>query len=165
MIRPALLLLALLPIAGCAADHGTYPSLAPRAVEKGSFDEPVRPVAVAAPDAALDARLARDSADLERITKGFTTAAATADTHTAAAERTVVGSDTWLAAQAALAQLDDWRSQATALAAGLESEGSARAAKLQPAYPALDALVARAATETDRESATLQRLQARLPNT
>jgi uncharacterized protein YcbX len=68
-----------------------------------------------------------------------------------------------LAAQAALARLDDWRSQCSALAAALEAAGSARAARLAPAYPALDALAARAAAETDRESATVERLSRRLP--
>lgn len=164
MIRPsAPPLLLLLSLAGCAADHGHYPSLAPRPGEKLSFDEPVRPVAIATPDAALDAQLSDRARELDRIAAGFATAATAADARVAAAEHAAVGSDAWLDAQAALARLDDWRSQGSALVAGLEDQGAARAARLAPAYPALDALAARAATELDRESGTVDRLQHRLP--
>jgi hypothetical protein len=163
-IAPVFASLLTLPlVAGCAADHGSYPSLAPRAGEKLGFAEPVRAAAAATPDPALDGRVAGWSAELDRIAAGYTAAAASARRDAAAAQHQPVGSDAWLTGQAALARLDDWRSQASALAAQVEEAGSARAASLLPVYPALDALAGRTAAETDREATTSAELQRLLP--
>ena len=163
MFRPAALLLVSLPLAGCASDPRPYPSLAPRAAEKQGFGEPAVAAVVVVADPALDARIAAQGADLDRIAAGFTTAAEAARRSAGSASRQPVGSEAWLTAQAAVARVDDWRSQATALAADIEGAGSARAAQLQPAYPALDALAARAAAETAREAQVVEQLQASLP--
>ena len=163
MLRPAIILLVASSVAGCAADLRRYPSLAPRAAEQQSFAEPVVAAAVVTPDPVLEARLAKQGADLDRLAAGFTTAAAAARRSATAAARQPVGSDAWLSAQAALARVDDWRAQAGALAAEVEENASARAAALQPAYPALDALAARAAAETDSEAQEVDRLQRLLP--
>lgn len=156
--RPATLVLPL-ALAACASDGGPYPSLTPRPVEKLSFDEPSRPQPVASPDATLDAAIAARSADLVRIAAGFEAAADAAQRAIGRAAHQAVGSDAWLDAQTALAQLDDWRAQGNALTAAIEAMGSERAARLAPAYPPLDALAARAAAESERESARVEALQ------
>lgn len=162
MIRRVAPLLTL-ALAGCAADRGSYPSLAPRAGERLGFAEPDRPIAAATADPALDARIASWSADLDRIVAGYTAAAATARRDGGAAEHQSVGSEAWLNGQAALARLDDWRGQESALVAAVDEAASARAAALLPAYPALDALATRAAAEANREATASEELQRLLP--
>jgi hypothetical protein len=158
-IRPAALLLAL---AGCAADVTRYPSLAPRAVEKAGFVEPVAPVAVATPDAALDSRLAGLAARLDAIAAGFAGAATVAERAAVAARGKPAGSEAWLDAQTALAQLDDWRAQASGLATDVEQVAIERGAALAPDYPALAALAARVDADAARQDQTIARLQAML---
>lgn len=163
------MLLALLPVAvpllgSCAAQTDGYPSLAPRAAERTGFDEPA--VAVAAPavaDPALDAELAATAARLDAVARGFDGDAAKARDAVAAPGARTVGSDGWLSAQAAVASLDDWRSQATGLATDLETRAGERLASVATPYPALDALQARAAAEAERENAAITRLTQALP--
>lgn len=162
------LLFALLPLvgalAGCAAEQARYPSLLPRAAERTGFDEPA--VAAPAPVAAdpqLDARLAETSGKLETVIRGFDTDLAKARTAAAAPGARTVGGEAWLSAQAALAALDDWRSQATGLATDLEALAGERLSTSGTPYPALDALQARAAAEADRQSAAIATLTAALP--
>ena len=88
MIRPSTAVAFLLAIGGCAGDGATYPSLAPRAIEKKGFAEPDVPAAVATPDAALDARLAALGTRLEEIAKGFAERARDAERQATAARGT-----------------------------------------------------------------------------
>lgn len=163
MIRSVAPLLLLPLLAGCADNRGTYPSLAPRPIEKLGFAEPETTPLVAAPDPALDARIGQATGALERIVRGFDTDAAAAARATAAAKGQPVGSEAWLTAQTALAGLDDWRAQASSQVTEIEQLAADRAAALQPAYPALEALRTRAQGEADREAATIRRLQDQLP--
>ena len=158
---PPLLLLAFL--AACTADRASYPSLAPRAGEKLGFAEPETTPLVASADPALDARLTGAADRLAGIVAGFDRDAATAGRAAAAARGQAAGSETWLSAQVALASLDDWRAQASALTTDVEQLALERVAALQPAYPALDALQQRVRDEGEREGATIQRLQRSLP--
>ena len=161
---PAASLLAASLLAGCATDGGArFPSLAPRPVERLGFAEPSRPVAPVVTDPALDTAIAAQGAALTRLAAGYDAAAATAQRRVGAAGVARVGSDPWLAGQAALAALDDWRARTTALAVAIEQQASVRAARLDPPYPALQALIERAAAETQRQSAVSNRLQAALP--
>lgn len=163
MIRPALLAAALLSLAACASDTRTYPSLAPRPIEKLGFAEPVvAPVPLVA-DPALDARIAAATATLDKIAAGFAADAARTEASARAARGAAVGSDPWLTAQTQLATLDDWRAQLSSLSTDLDEAATDRAAALQPDYPALATLRDRVQAEADRESATIQRLQASLP--
>ncbi|MEI5687066.1 hypothetical protein [Sphingomonas kyungheensis] len=152
-----------LPLAACAHDATPYPSLAPRAVEKLGFAEPVVTVAEAKPDPALDARIDAWQRQLDTIAKGFAADAARTETAAARARGQAVGSDAWLDAQSALAGLDDWRSQASALLTDIDLAASDRAAALLPVYPALAPLRERAAAEGERQAQTIDRLQAALP--
>jgi len=158
---PPVLLAALL--AGCAQDHSAYPSLAPRPAEKIGFGEPATTPVVAAPDPALDAQLRHQGETLDRIAAGFDRDAAIATRGATAAKGQPAGSEAWLTAQAQLATLDDWRAQASAAVGDVEQLALDRAAALQPAYPALEALQARARGEADRESAAIRSIQDELP--
>lgn len=163
-LPPVAALAMMLLVPGCARDRTHYPSLAPRAVEKLGFAEPEVPVVVATPDAALDARIAAWQATLATLTRSFDTAAAKAQAATDRARAKAAGSDAWLDAQTALAGLDDWRAQTSALLTDIDQEATDRAAALSPDYPTLTALRARASTEGDRQGAVITRLQAALPD-
>ena len=158
-----LLAFLLLPLGGCAQDRTRYPSLAPRAVEKLGFAEPEVTIAEAKADPALDARIATWQGTLDAVAKGFGADAAKAETAAARARGKGVGSDAWLDAQSALAGLDDWRAQTSALLTDIDQAATDRAAALAPAYPALATLRARVVAEADRQSGTIDRLQATLP--
>jgi hypothetical protein len=165
-MRPALALAApalLLILPGCTRDTTAYPSLAPRAVEKLGFAEPEVAVVAAKPDPALDARIAAFAAQLDTIAKGFAADAARAQAAGARARGKPVGSDPWLDAQTALAQLDDWRAQTSSLLTDVDQVASERAAALLPDYPALPPLRERVAAESARQGETIDRLQAVLP--
>jgi hypothetical protein len=157
------LALAALSLEGCTRDTTAYPSLAPRAVEKLGFAEPEVAIVEAKPDPALDARIVALGQSLDGASKGFAADAARAQAAATRARGKPVGSDAWLDAQTALAQLDDWRAQTSSLLTDADQIASARAAELAPAYPALAALRARIATEAQQQSATIDRLQAALP--
>lgn len=158
------LLLAPLLLIGCARDDTTYPSLAPRAAEKVGFAEPqVTAPAPAVADPALDARLAALGTRLDAIAKGYTADAARAGTAAKVAGARTVGSEAWIAAQSALATLDDWRAQAAEVATDVDEAGRERAASVGTAYPALDALHTRAEAEAAREAAGIATLGAKLP--
>lgn len=159
MKTPVAFALAALPLAACTQDRHVYPSLAPRAVERVGFTEPVRPVAVATPDPALDADIARLRGTLATVTAGFAADAAKAQAAADRARGAAPGSDPWLEAQTALAQLDDWRAQSSSLLTDVETRASERAGKLLPAYPALDALRETIAAENAKQAAMIDRLQ------
>lgn len=151
-------------LGGCAAEQTRYPSLMPRPAERGSFAEPV--VAAPAPvvvDPALDARLRELAARLETVKRGFDADAGRARTAVAAPGARTVGGEAWLSAQATVATLDDWRSQATGLASEVETLAGERLGTAGAAYPALDALQARAGAEAEREATAIAQLGATLP--
>lgn len=151
-------------LAGCAREQGSYPSLAPRPVEKLGFAEPEAPaIAAVVADPALDASLAASGTRLKTVASGFDGDAGKAQAAARRAKGQPVGSDAWLDAQAALAVLDDWRAQASTIVTDLDSLASARAAQLAPDYPALAALRERAQAEVDRQAGLIGTVQASLP--
>ena len=155
--------LMLLALTACSRDAAVYPSLGARPVEQLGFAEPTLdgpPPAVV--DPALDAQIAKVSAELSRVARGFAGDAATAERAATAARRAAVGSEPWLDAQVALAELDDWRAQASALAVEAEQLAATRAATLQPIYPPLTALREATAAEAQGQAARIDRIQATL---
>lgn len=143
--RPLLASVALAALlGGCAASDEGYPSLAPRAVENASFAEPIAPPpAAAAPDPALDARIAEAVAARESAMRDFDTAATRAAADARRARGAAPGSEPWIAAQTALAELDSLRARHQDAVGTLEDMAAARAQALEPAYPALEqALIA-----------------------
>ncbi|GAA0663896.1 hypothetical protein FHT00_001167 [Sphingomonas insulae] len=163
MKNAASIAVIVLSLAGCTRDTTAYPSLAPRAVEKLGFAEPEVPIVEAKPDPALDARVATLGRSLDGTSKGFAADAAKAEAAAGRARGKAVGSDAWLDAQTTLAQLDDWRAQTSALLTDADQIASDRAAALAPPYPSLASLRERIAAEAQRQSTTIDRLQAALP--
>lgn len=135
--------LAALPIlAACAAADRGYPSLLPRPIESRGDAEPVRPEAVATPDAALDQRIAEQRALADVAAERFQSAARDAEARVALARGTTAGSEPWIRAQAALADLAPIRGETAQIVSGLEEMAIARATGGEPNYPALDAAIA-----------------------
>ncbi|WP_213981549.1 hypothetical protein [Sphingomonas sp. dw_22] len=140
----SLLIVPVILLAGCTQTTSRYPSLLPRAVEQKGFAEPVRPIPVATPDAALDARIAEITRALEADNARFATAARDAEAKVAVARGVPEGSERWLDAQAALSVLDGFRAPLESAIADLEELASQRGQAGQTAYPALDSAIAAA---------------------
>ena len=163
-MRTPLPLIVLLLSAGCTRDDAIYPSLAPRAVEGRGFGEPaVTPPPPLTADPALDARLMAFGARLDAIVKGFDADAARTTRASGIAGARSVGSEAWIAAQTALAALDDWRAQAGGLASEVDAAARDRAATVGTAYPTLDALRNRTDAEATRQDAVIATIAATLP--
>lgn len=159
----ALLLIAAAPLAACVQQNGDFPSLAPRPIEKVSETPPARPAPVATPDAELDARIAALAAQFADADAAFGPAVDRTRALVEAARGMGIGSGPWLDAQTALAELDGIRAQSTAAVSALDELAIARAARLAPAYPALDALHDKGDAQATAESATIADLQKQLP--
>jgi len=142
VLIPPVLFAALL--SACAAPRGEYPSLLPRPIERISLAEPVRPVPVATPDAGLDARIATLTRAVTTATITFDAAVARARPLVRAAAGSAEGSDRWLGAQVALAELDVARTTIDTPLAALERLAIDRAAAGAPPYPMLDAALTKA---------------------
>jgi hypothetical protein len=156
--------LALLLVAGCAQDRVASPSLALRPAELRGFEEPVRS-ALPAPtvDAAGAAQAAALGGQLDALVKSFDADQARAERAAAVPGARTVGGDAWIAAQQALAALDDWRAQTGGLAIEIDDAARARIEATGAADPALAALSARIATEATRQSDAITALAAKLP--
>ncbi len=153
-------------LAGCARDRDTtpYPSLAVRPVEKQGFAEPVtKPVALR-PDPALDTQIAGIADRLTAVEGEFAKAYDQARAGAAKARGQSVGSDAWLAAQTDLAALDEIRARTSGLLTEIDDRAIARAAALEPDYPALTALRERVAGAAERQAKQIAALSASLPN-
>jgi hypothetical protein len=163
MIRCAALALTLLAT-GCA-DHAAarFPSLLPRAAEKASMVEPEIVVPVATPDPALDARVATATQSIATTHSAFADAVAKTEPLVTAAQGATVGSEGWIAAQTALAQLDTYRADSSTLVADLEQVAIDRGTAGLPPYLALDAAHDAAQAEFDAEAAKIGELSAKLP--
>lgn len=150
---------------GCAADDAAhYPSLLPRPIESRSNAEPVAPPpAVATPDAPTDAKLATLRTALGESATAFAPAADRAEQAAQAAKGQAAGSEAWITAQTALAELDGYRATTSATLTDIEEMAIERAAALQPAYPAIEALRTAADAQLTTQSARIAAIQAMLP--
>jgi len=135
----SLLLCAALLTSACAVTEGPYPSLAPRPAEKLGFAEPpAPPPALVVADPGLDTRLADNARERAAAVRAFDAGAARADRLVRAARGARAGSDAWLDAQTALAELDALKARHQDALGVLEDAAAMRAQALQPAYPALE---------------------------
>ncbi|UVO49115.1 hypothetical protein M0208_00725 [Sphingomonas sp. SUN019] len=149
-------------IAACASP-GEYPSLLPRGAERAGFEEPAPPPPVAAaPDPALDARIATVRQKSTDAAGRFDAAATKAGQTVRAARGAAAGSDAWLDAQTALAGLDVLRAETLEELTDLEQLASERALALTAEYPALNAAIAAARTAADEQAKRIAALQAML---
>lgn len=158
-------LVVLSTAAACKAprDDG-YPSLLPRPIEKRGFAEPApRPAPVATPDAALDAAVARQRTALARARAAFGGQADAAERLAARARGAAAGSEPWIAAQVALAELDTLRGGTAGALANIERLAIDRAAEGNPPYPSLEALLAEARAQNEGEVARIGRIEASMP--
>lgn len=151
-----------LGLAGCTQSPDAYPSLLPRPIEKQSLAEPERPAAVAAPDAALDARISEVTATLRSANQRFAAAAQEAEAKIAVARGVPEGSDAWLDAQTALSTLESLRAPTLAALAEIESVASERGQAGKPPYPALDSAVAAADAMANAQGDRIGALEAAL---
>ena len=170
MVRPAPLLalssFVLLAglLAGCSRDirHG-YPSLLPRTIESRSDDEPVVAEAPQGADPAIDVKIATLDTTLAAIRKALVPVARRAEVAATAARGAAAGSEPWITAQSALAELDDYHAQTLGVVADYEELAALRAAELKPGYPALEASHDAAEAALTEQSVRIARLQAALP--
>lgn len=164
-MTPMLAVAALSLIAGCKApgDDG-YPSLLPRPIEKRGFADPApRPAPVATPDAALDGEVARAKGALAKAGSAFAAKAGEAERLAARARGASAGSEPWIAAQVALADLDTLRGGTAGALADIEKLAIDRAAAGKPPYPALEALLADARAQNQREIERINRIEGSMP--
>lgn len=163
---PALSIVALpivtVSLAACAG-RDAYPSLLPRGAETRTFDEPAAPPpAAVVADPALDARIAAGERTLAERVAAFDGAAARTARQVSAAGRSPAGSEAWLDAQIALAELDTLRSSTQELVTDLEEAAQERATALTPDYPALEAALERARAAAAAQVARIAALQGAL---
>lgn len=163
MRRTVPLLLAAALVAGCTeAGDGRYPSLLPRAIESATLEEPVRPVPVAAPDPALDTRIASIVAGLDQAARSFATTAQNAEARIVVARGVPAGSEAWLDAQAAITEVTSALAPVDGALGELEEIAIQRGEVGLPPYPALDAAIARASALATEQAQRAARLEAAL---
>lgn len=156
----ALPLAALLLTAACAAQDTAYPSLAPRTIEGQGFAEPDVPAPGPVPnDPALDARIATANTALARAAERFEAAADRTASMGRAARGQMAGSEAWIEAQMALADLDALRADSLDTLTAFETMASDRAQALLPAYPKLDRATAAAEATLAAQSARIATIQ------
>lgn len=149
---------------GCAPmpDSSRFPSLLPRPIESRSDAVETPPPAVATPDPALDSRMTELRRALDDAGRGFDTGYARADRLANSARGSRAGSDAWLDAQIALAELDVLRTDTRLAIADLEQLEADRALELAPDYPGLAALIATAKAQEARQNDRIASVEARL---
>jgi negative regulator of sigma E activity len=155
-------LILLLGLTGCMDARDRFPSLLPRPAETQAAAEPARPIPVAAPDAALDARVAALAAQSDSAFSAFTQSAQAAAAKIAVARGTAQGSEPWLDAQVALADLGTARAPLLSALAELETLAIDRGAAGEPSYPALDRAAKTAADNADQANDRSAALEAAL---
>ncbi|WHU03862.1 hypothetical protein [Sphingomonas sp. NIBR02145] len=160
-----ILLLSLTALAGCTESTGRFPSLLPRPIESTSLAEPDRPVAMAAPDAALDKRIAEIRGTLAEGIKAFTAGAQDAEAKIAVSRGLPQGSEAWLQAQVAMGSLAELRRPAVSVLSELEELATQRGVDGLPPYPALDAAVAEADQAATQQQNRIDSLEAALGGT
>lgn len=161
-MRSLVSLSALTVLTACAAPEAGYPSLLPRPIESRSDAVPAKPDPVATPDPALDRRIAEQRALAQAAAMRFQSAAVEAETRVAVARGMAVGSDPWVRAQTALAELTPLRNEVTGIVSALEETAIARATAGEPAYPALDAAIAELGTVAQAQGDKVAALEAAL---
>ena len=158
---PALLIVAL-PAGGCVA-QGSFPSLAPRAVEREQVDPPVRAPAPEVPsDPALTGRIAALAAQARQGQSAFEAALGRA--RTAAAAAGPAGSEGWTAAQVEVSRVEGARGPTVTALAELDALAIERARRPTAAadLAAIAAATAEVQSIADAQSAALEALHGSL---
>ena len=159
---------AALLVAGCAASSDRYPSLAVRDVERaeGTFD-PVPGPQLDVPEVEVDvgpdlgAGLTSLVADAQAAHTAFTDAVPAAVRSVRAASGSSIGSDSWAAAQVALADLDSARSNAAIVLGELDTLYTAATVQAEDATAIVEARNTVIALVSEEDS-VLERLRAQV---
>ncbi len=158
------LAIALVPAACAAPRDDGYPSLLPRPIEKRGFADPTpAPPPVAQNDPALEVEIDRQRGALARAGMSFTAKADEAERLAARARGAAAGSEPWIAAQVALAELDTLRSGSAGALADIERLAIDRASEGKPPYPKLETLLADARTQNAGEAERITRIEGMMP--
>ncbi len=147
-------------LSGCAPARGDFPSLLPRPIEDRSDAVAVAEPVEVAPDPTLDTRITALASDLDQADRAFADAAAAAARLAAAAGP--AGSDSWLAVQVALAEVDTLRTPVVAIVSQLEQLAIDRGIAGLPPYPALDSAIAAARARNEAQIERVQAIEATL---
>jgi len=160
--RANVLLLAAAALAPACAPDGSFPSLAPRSVERLSTEEPVRVQPLVPADPALSSQVAELLALARRGNAEFQAAlpAARASVGRAGA----AGSDSWVEAQQAVSRLEGARAETAAAVTRLDSLSIERAARPTNAadFQALLGALEIAQSLADGQKAEIDSLRGRL---
>lgn len=156
-----LILGSLLTLPGCAS-KAPFPSLAPRAVERLSMDEPVRAAPVVARDADLGAVVDSLRAEALRGAREFEAALPAARARAAAAGG--AGSESWIEAQQAVSRLEAARKLTLSALAELDRLAIERSTRPTNAaqFAELTAAVETARSAADTQQEQIDGLRARL---
>jgi hypothetical protein len=150
-------------LAACAGSTAPdAPSLLPRAIESRSDAEPFVPVSSIAPDPTLDSRIAERVAAFAAASKAFAMAQPGLATRIDRAKGAAEGSERWIDGQGAIGELQQTRTAADGAMADLERLAIERASAGAPPYPVLDAAIASAQVELNRQAEIEAQLKATL---
>lgn len=149
-------------IMGCTAP-ASYPSLLPRPAEARSLEEPVIPPPTPnVADPALDTKIADALRILEERNDAFDAAGVRAERLVVSARGATAGSEAWLDAHVALAELDALRSTVSEIALTLDDLASERALSLAPEYQPLTNAADQVRAAINSQAERIATLQSRL---
>ena len=153
-------ILLTLGLVGCTEAPGTYPSLALRPIESRSDAEPEVVTPVAAPDAALDKTIAAIGAKLGASEAAFAASAATAESAARSPAAQAVGSNEWVRAESALADLDSLRVDTLDAITELDQLTAERGVAGDPPYPTLDDTRTKAQAQMETQQTKISAIKA-----
>ena len=153
-------LLLAVGLAACTETPGAYPSLALRPIESRSNAEPEIVTPVAEPDAALDKKIAAIGARLAASEAAFGASAATAESAARTPAAQAVGSNEWVRAESALADLDSLRVDTLGAVTDIDQLSAERGVAGDPPYPALDDARAKAQAQLDAQQKRIAAIKA-----
>jgi hypothetical protein len=153
-------ILLTLGLVGCTEAPGVYPSLALRPIESRSDAEPEVVTPVAAPDPDLDKKIAAIGAKLGASEAAFAASAATAESAARSPAAQAVGSNEWVRAESALADLDSLRVDTLGAVSDLDQLTSERGVIGDPPYPALEDARAKAQAQLEAQQTKIAAIKA-----
>ena len=153
-------LLLALGLAGCTEAPGAYPSLALRPIESRSNAEPETVTPAAAPDPALDKKVAAIREKLAVSASAFDASAATAEAAARKPAAQAVGSNEWVNAESALADLDSLRVDTLGAVSDLDQLSGLRGVAGDPPYPALEDARTAAQAQLDAQQKRIAAIKA-----
>ena len=153
-------ILLTLGLVGCTEAPGVYPSLALRPIESRSDAEPEVVTPVATPDPELDKKIAAISAKLGASEAAFAASAATAESAARSPAAQSVGSNEWVRAESALADLDSLRVNTLDAITALDQLTAERGVAGDPPYPALEDMRAKAQAQMETQQTKITAIKA-----